>query len=189
MARDVVFVAVAIALMFAVALIALAQSARSERIAPKLTLRAVTIISIVFLLGLVQEMGLRITAQQASSSPWRSYVLGPGQLAFSLAAMGAAAYHVVVRRRHRIAILAEVGLAEALGSTEARSVRVEECSLTRREMDVLDAMHEGALTDVELADALFISKSTAGTHVRNILRKTELHDRADLLLLSRGRFR
>ncbi|MCH7901687.1 MAG: DNA-binding response regulator, partial [Acidobacteria bacterium] len=41
----------------------------------------------------------------------------------------------------------------------------------------------GQLSDREIADALYISPATAGTHVRNILRKAGLHRRNDLLLL------
>jgi DNA-binding CsgD family transcriptional regulator len=39
------------------------------------------------------------------------------------------------------------------------------------------------LSGQEIADTLFISAATAGTHVRNILRKASLHDRRQLVLI------
>lgn len=62
-------------------------------------------------------------------------------------------------------------------------VSIEELDLTSREQEVMDAIAAGQLSDREIADALYISPATAGTHVRNILRKAGLHRRNDLLLL------
>ncbi len=60
---------------------------------------------------------------------------------------------------------------------------LEELGLTDRELDVLGVVVRGRYRDHEIADALYISKATAATHIRNILKKAELSDRRDLLLL------
>ncbi len=49
--------------------------------------------------------------------------------------------------------------------------------LTPREVEVLRLVAVGK-TDVEIADALFLSKRTVGTHLTNILAKLELANRA-----------
>ena len=60
---------------------------------------------------------------------------------------------------------------------------LRELGLTDRELDVLGVVVRGRYRDQEIAEALFISKATAATHIRNILKKAELSDRRDLLLL------
>jgi DNA-binding CsgD family transcriptional regulator len=41
----------------------------------------------------------------------------------------------------------------------------------------------GYVTDVEIAELRYIAPATAGTHVKNILRKTGMRSRRDLALL------
>ena len=48
--------------------------------------------------------------------------------------------------------------------------------LTPREVEILDLVAMG-LTNGQIADRLFISRSTAGVHISNILTKTDTHDR------------
>lgn len=60
---------------------------------------------------------------------------------------------------------------------------LRELGLTDRELDVLGVVVRGRYRDQEIAEELFISKATAATHIRNILKKAELSDRRDLLLL------
>lgn len=68
-------------------------------------------------------------------------------------------------------------------SSRVPDVDLRELGLTDRELDVLGIVIRGRYRDQEIADALFISKATAATHIRNILKKAELSDRRDLLLL------
>jgi DNA-binding CsgD family transcriptional regulator len=57
-------------------------------------------------------------------------------------------------------------------------------NLTNREKDVLAVIGEGLITDAELSDALHISSSTVQTHVKSLLRKTQLRRRQDLLAVA-----
>jgi DNA-binding CsgD family transcriptional regulator len=57
--------------------------------------------------------------------------------------------------------------------------------LTPREREVLAVMAAGSLSDGDIAAELFISPRTAATHVRNIMRKADLHNRRELMLLGR----
>jgi DNA-binding NarL/FixJ family response regulator len=62
-----------------------------------------------------------------------------------------------------------------------------EADLSVREHEVLDVIRRGVLSDQDIGETLHISRATAATHVQNILRKTGLHDRRDLMLLGPDR--
>ncbi len=56
----------------------------------------------------------------------------------------------------------------------------EKIILSKREKEILVLIGQGK-TSSEIADVLFISKSTVDTHRRNILRKINVHGKTDLL--------
>ncbi|GLB53503.1 oxygen regulatory protein NreC [Neptunitalea chrysea] len=56
----------------------------------------------------------------------------------------------------------------------------EKIILSRREKEILGLIGQGK-TSYEIAEVLFISKSTVDTHRRNILRKINVHGKTDLL--------
>jgi DNA-binding CsgD family transcriptional regulator len=55
--------------------------------------------------------------------------------------------------------------------------------LTKREMDVIALLHDG-LSNAQIAQALWISESTAKVHVRHILRKLGVRSRTEAALLA-----
>ncbi len=69
-------------------------------------------------------------------------------------------------------------------SNQIPETSVADLGLTTRELEVVSVIAEGSITDAQIADMLFISKATAATHVRNILKKADLRNRRDLMLLS-----
>lgn len=75
-------------------------------------------------------------------------------------------------------------IAGALVDQLPFSTPIAELGLTKREHEVLEVMLSGIVSDKDIAEALFISPATAGTHVRNILRKTGLKSRRDLALIA-----
>jgi DNA-binding CsgD family transcriptional regulator len=81
-----------------------------------------------------------------------------------------------------------VGRAERAMAAFARRlphrVSLDTAGLTARETEVLDLLGTGCLSDGEIASALCISPATAATHVQNILRKTGLHNRRELMLVA-----
>lgn len=56
----------------------------------------------------------------------------------------------------------------------------EKIILSSREKEILNFIGQGK-TSYEIAEVLFISKSTVDTHRRNILRKINIHGKTDLL--------
>ena len=71
--------------------------------------------------------------------------------------------------------------------SQANTARLFESNPTLmrlRELEVLEVIAAGSMSDKDIADSLYISPATAGTHVKNILRKSGLSSRRDLVLLS-----
>jgi DNA-binding CsgD family transcriptional regulator len=56
--------------------------------------------------------------------------------------------------------------------------------LTNRENEVLALIGQGITTDADLAAHLHISASTVQSHIKNLLRKTELNSRMDLVAVA-----
>ena len=90
----------------------------------------------------------------------------------------------IVARRVRKEVGGAGLVIEILTSRIPADVSIDELNLTSREREVVDVIAAGKMSDREIADALYISAATAGTHVRNILHKAGLHRRNDLLLLT-----
>ncbi len=78
-------------------------------------------------------------------------------------------------------------IASAVSDRLPTEADLEEAGLTAREQEVLEVIAQGKLSDQEIADELFISPATAGTHIKNILRKTGMSSRRDLALLAASR--
>jgi len=90
---------------------------------------------------------------------------------------------VVVLRRVGESLSRADRVANSLSERLVDGLSVEDVDLTRREREVLDLIGRGVTSDREIADELVISPATAGTHVRNILRKTGMHNRRELALI------
>ena len=74
--------------------------------------------------------------------------------------------------------LAEKVLAEYSDGNELAEREIDREVLTRREHDVLALMVAGITSTRDLADHLVISENTVKYHLRNILEKLHLHNRA-----------
>lgn len=68
-------------------------------------------------------------------------------------------------------------------SDQLPATPVSDLGLTARELEVVSVIASGSITDAQIAEKLFISKATAATHVRNVLKKADLNNRRDLMLL------
>jgi DNA-binding NarL/FixJ family response regulator len=80
----------------------------------------------------------------------------------------------------------EMGLISGL--LVGRSDRLAETELSPRERDVGRLLAQGR-TNAEIAEALFISEVTAKVHVRHILRKLGVRNRAEAAVLIAERLR
>jgi DNA-binding NarL/FixJ family response regulator len=74
-------------------------------------------------------------------------------------------------------------IAEFAARRDPRTPPPALAELTERERDIMLLIARG-LGNAQIASRLFISPQTAKTHVRNILRKLDCHDRAALVALA-----
>ncbi len=72
-------------------------------------------------------------------------------------------------------------LLDEFARAPSRREREDPDALTDRERDVLELMVEGTTTNRKLAKTLGISENTVKFHVRNILDKLHLHNRAEVV--------
>lgn len=135
-----------------------------------------------FVLGAVQRL-----AVQAVTAGWLpdiglNEITTQWQLVQSVAAFAIAAAGLWTMSR----TWGPIRRSEQVASTLAGrlpDVDLEACGLTAREMEVVDVIGNGRLSDREIGETLFIAPATAATHVKHVLRKTGLTSRRDLLLL------
>jgi DNA-binding NarL/FixJ family response regulator len=73
--------------------------------------------------------------------------------------------------------------ADKLPSTRPPAPPPELARLTERELEILTLL-AGGLSNAELADRLFLSETTVKTHVSSVLRKLELRDRVQAVVLA-----
>jgi DNA-binding NarL/FixJ family response regulator len=92
----------------------------------------------------------------------------------------------MLERAHRgepamTAALAKKLLQEFAKPAEAAAAAPEQDALTAREREVLELMVEGVTSNRRLAKRLNLSENTVKFHVRNILDKLRLHNRAEVV--------
>lgn len=90
----------------------------------------------------------------------------------------------LLTRRFRRDFAASHLAMHTLTSSLPPDLAIPDLNLTSRELEVVAVITGGGLSDENIASTLYISPATAGTHVRNILRKARLRRRTDLLLLA-----
>ncbi len=157
------------------------RRARSETIR-SLTLTFLLVLA-VLIIGSTQRALLVATEAGALPPAVRDVVLLEGQwiLVAAGAAFGVAGLTFIRRSLRRL----ERGerMVSVLTERAIIDMSVSDWGLTPRELEVLELIVSGSTSDDEIADTLYISPSTAATHVRNILRKAGLSNRKDLMLV------
>lgn len=152
-----------------------------SRLDPSPRLRTVALILVLSSSAIAVSSLLRL-GTLAARSGWLSITLTDDLLAWwqltqSLVLLGMGALAIRIIRPIWSGISHSERVTAALGSTEP----IDVSGLTPRELEVLEAISVGRLSDKELAAELGVSRYTAKTHVARILSKTGLHSRAELL--------
>ena len=118
------------------------------------------------------------------SKVWKGRLLGGWNLAIAILFLLLVAWAVVLAWKFWIPASRADRMVTRLADRIPSVAHLSRADLTAREGEVLELIGRGVLSDGEIARALYISPSTAATHVQNILRKTGLHNRRELMLLS-----
>lgn len=159
------------------------QRSRTEGSARLRSVALVTAaVSVAFMLGAIQRMALQAVRAGWLPEGTTDVLLSDWQAVQSLAALGIGIFAAMTLHRVWGPLANAERMVEVLTERVAPTdVPLDE--LTPREREVLEAIASGILTDRDLAEALFISPSTARTHVKNMLRKTGLTNRRELMLV------
>lgn len=126
----------------------------------------------------------------AAELGWRpdgvvSFLRGPWQITQATIGTVAGIALVLFVRRSLATVDEDLVVVDALGLDLHGAVGLETAGLTAREAEVVELLGRGEMSDEAIAEALTISPATAGTHVRNIMRKLAVRDRRDVMLLAR----
>jgi DNA-binding CsgD family transcriptional regulator len=120
-------------------------------------------------------------------SYWLDRLLGPPAAVQATLCVLVGVCSVMLALRHWRHLERAQLIVDVLTDRVPSDAGARQAKLSSREQEVLDLIRNGILSDGEIAQTLQISPATAGTHVQNILRKTDLHNRHDLMLLPRNR--
>lgn len=144
---------------------------------------SLVLVSASFMLGAVTRLTVVAVQMSWLNASIERFILSEWHLVQSLAATLLGLVAVFTIRRHGTALRSVDRIAGAVGDRLLDGATLAELGLTRRELDVLEAIANGYVSDTDIGAHLFISPATAGTHVKNILRKTGLRSRRELMLL------
>lgn len=144
-------------------------------------------VAIAFVLGAATRLLLVSVRLGWLDGRVSDFLLSDWHLVQSLMATGLGVGGLVLARRVGQPLRQADRIVSALSDRLPRGSELEEAGLTAREREVLAVIISGKLSDQEIADELYISPATAGTHVKNVLRKTGMSSRRDLVLLAASR--
>lgn len=143
--------------------------------------------AICVLLGMTSLQHLLILAMREGlvSAHLGDLLLGPWEAIRATIAVLVGAWAALLALRYWGRLGRAHSVVDVLTDRVPTEAHARQAGLSSREEEVLDLIREGTLADDDIARRLHISRATAATHVQNILRKTGLHNRRDLMMLPR----
>jgi DNA-binding CsgD family transcriptional regulator len=138
------------------------------------------------LLGITSLQHLLHVATRDDLVPagWSDMLLGPLAAVRATTLVLVTASAITLGARHWTILGRAQSMVDVLTDRLPSRAFARQADLSVREHEVLDLIRRGVLSDDDIGETLHISPATAATHVQNILRKTELHNRRDLMLLA-----
>lgn len=168
----------AVLLVYSVRLLRSAQSQAISRLSA-----VIALVSAAFVLGGIQLIGLELVRVGVLPGWVGDFLITWWQTLLSAAVTAAAVYALTRLRSSLRQVERGERMVAVLTERIPLDLSVSEWGLTARELQVLETIVSGHTSDDDIAERLFISPSTAATHVRNILRKSGLSRRMDLMLV------
>ncbi len=145
---------------------------------------ALAAVATAFVLGAVSRLAGLAVRQGWLPGTVGDFLISEWVLVQALAATGLGVAGLVVARRVVEPIRAADRIVAALADRVPKDVNVADLGLTARELDVIAVIAAGKLSDREIGEELYISPATAGTHIKNIMRKAAVSSRRELALLA-----
>jgi len=146
-----------------------------------------TLVCVAFVVASTQRIGLQLVELGVLSVGTRESLVTFVQLVSGLGALFAIVPALWMLSRLTTMFAKSDRFVSVLTDRVNLDSSVSDAGLTIREIDVLESIAQGVLTDADLADVLYISPATAATHVRNIMKKTGVSRRHELMLLAADR--
>ena len=171
-------------LLASVAIQAFRMSRRIETRFARLQATMVILLCAGGIVASLQDVGVQATRLGWLSEEVGSWFVGRIHALLVVGGLFVLVPVLVILRKLTIEFAQAESVTDALVNRLPDGVTMESAGLTPREIEVVTAIADGKVSDQQLADHLFISTSTAATHVRNIMRKTEVKRRSDLTLLA-----
>ncbi len=142
------------------------------------------VVSASFIVAGTQRLGLQAVEAGLLPDAARTFLLDIWQVV--LVVLGSVfAWYALARCRHAFRMLDQnQRLVTVLTERIPLAGAISEWGLTARELQVVELLADGVLSDAEIAEQLYIAPSTAATHVRNILRKAGAHNRREIMLIA-----
>ena len=161
------------------------QAARAET-SPRLRTLSWTLAAVAasFVLSAATRLAALAVSEEVLPGTVGDFLTSEWQIAQSAAAMVVGVTALVVMGRTIRDLRAGERILTALSTHLPVDPRLHDAGLTARELEVVALVAQGTMSDREIARELFISPATAGTHIKNILRKTGCRSRRDLMLLT-----
>jgi DNA-binding CsgD family transcriptional regulator len=138
--------------------------------------------TLCLLIGTTSIQHLVIEAASGPSA-WRHTLLGSWEAIRATVSVLVGAWAGTLALRYWRRIGRAQAMVDVLTDRVPSEASVRQAGLSLREQEVLEVIRRGTLSNEEIAVTLHVSPATAATHVQNILRKTGLHNRRDLMLV------
>lgn len=156
---------------------------REDSVRLKVLAGALAVVSFAFVLGAVTR-GLLVAVRLGwISGSVGDFLVDEWHVVQSLTATAIGLTAVILLKRVSSSFRAADDIASAVSHHFLAGGSLDQFGLTGRELEVLNAIGRGFLTDQQIAEEFFISPATAGTHVKNIMRKTGVKSRRELVFI------
>lgn len=143
----------------------------------------VSVVCGVLFAGSLERLALQAVRAGWAPVALREFILGYWDYGQAVAAVTVGLWGIRFTRRVEYPLIRAERVVAVMTDHMPLSVSISELNLTSRELEVVEVMATGLLSDREITTALYIAPVTVGTHVRDILRKADLHNRRELLLI------
>ena len=179
-----IIVSLNIVLFSALALWGLRLAAQEGSSRLRTLARALTVVSVAFVVSAVTRLLTLAVSEGWLTGTVEGFLASEFLLVQALAVTALGVSGLLVVRKVAGPLRQVDQIVSVLTDRLPNDAPIATLGLTARELEVIAVIADGKLSDKQIAEVLYISPATAGTHVRNIMRKASVTSRRDLVLLT-----